>query len=106
MISQGMIAASPLQVWKPTGVVGTASDAQAPFQLGMTLTCTPASLSNRDLARFCRVGAAGVASNGSAGITSGVTVATAGGNNWTNETGVALVEGDYVFLTAAGVTTP
>lgn len=106
VIATPTIGATVTKVFKPTTTVGTASDATAPFALGMTLNCTPADLSNRASARFCRVGSAGVASNGSAGITSGVTVATASGNNWTNEAGVALVEGDYVFLTAAGVTTP
>jgi hypothetical protein len=105
MISQGSIGATPTKVWKPTTTVGTASDATAPFALGMTLTATPAA-GGRNLAQFCRVGSAGVTSAGTIGITSGVTVATASGNTWTNETGVALVEGDYVFLTAAAVTTP
>ena len=106
VIADGTIGAGVTKVWKPTTTVGTASDATAPFALGMTLTATGADLSGRNLAKFCRVGTAGVTSAGSAGITSGVTVATASGNNWTNETGVALVEGDYVFLTSAAVTTP
>jgi hypothetical protein len=105
-IASPIIGASNLQVWKPTGTVGSASDATAPFHLGMTLTCTPLA-GSRNLAQFCRVGTAGVTSSGTAGIgTDGVTIAATTNNTWTNETGVALVAGDYVFLTAEAVTTP
>ena len=105
MIDTPTIGASNLQVWKPTTTVGTASDATAPFGLGMTLTCTPLA-GGRDLAQFCRVSSAGVTSAGTVGITAGVTVASGSGNGWTNVTGVALVEGDYAFLTTKSVTTP
>ena len=104
-IASPIIGAAVNKAWKPTGTVGSASDPTAPFGLGMTLTCTP--VAGRNLAKFARVGSAGVTSAGAAGIgTDGVTVATASGNSWTNETGVALVEGDYAFLTSAAVTTP
>lgn len=104
-IATPTIGAAVNQVWKPTSTVGSASDATAPFGLGMTLTCTP--VAGRNLAKFCRVAAAGVTSAGTIGIgTDGVTTTATTNNTWTNETGVALVEGDYVFLTAAAVTTP
>lgn len=91
------------QVWKPVNAVGAASDAYAPFALGQT---NKAVVNGAPvLAQFCRVsGNIGIA--GTAGITNGVTVASAGGNTWQNNTGVALVAGDYAFLTAATVKTP
>jgi hypothetical protein len=97
-------------VWKPTGTVGSASDKTAPFGLGMTVLCTPLTsvgTGARNMAKFCRVGTAGVTSAGTAGIgTDGVTIAATTNNTWQNETGVALVEGDYAFLTTIAVTTP
>jgi hypothetical protein len=105
-IDVGVIGATPAKVYKPKGTVGSASDSTAPFALGMTLTCTPVDAPKlRTLAKFCRVGSTSISSTGSAGITSGVTVATASGNTWVNETGVDLVEGDYVFLTTAPIVT-
>jgi hypothetical protein len=89
------------QIWKPTSTVGVLSDPQAPFALGTTVQCT-----NAKVAEFCRVAAAGIAIGGTAGITAGVTVAAAAGNTWLNETGVALIVGDYVFLTSTPVLTP
>jgi hypothetical protein len=104
-IDSPIIGATPNHVWKPTTTVGTASDATAPFALGMTLTCTP--VAGRNLAKFARVASAGVTSSGTIGIgTDGVTTSSGSGNSWTNETGVALVEGDYAFLTSTAVTTP
>jgi len=104
-IASPIIGAAVNKAWKPVNAVGTASDCCAPFGLGMTLTCTP--VAGRNLAKFARVGSAGVTSAGAIGIgTDGVTIATASGNSWTNETGVALVEGDYAFLTAIAVTSP
>ena len=104
-IASPIIGAAVNKAWKPEGTVGSASDATAPFGLGMTLTCTP--VAGRNLAKFARVGSAGVTSAGTAGIgTDGVTIAATTNNTWTNETGVALVEGDYAFLTAAAVVTP
>ena len=97
-----LIGAISSQVWKPLGTPGVASDPTAPFQLGTIVN----AVAPRDIAQFCRVGAAGVASGATAGITNGVTVAAGAGNTWTNDTGVALVAGDYVFLSAALVTTP
>lgn len=95
-------------VWKPpVGVTpGSAGDATAPFALGSLADITPPGTSQRSLAQFCRVGATGIASGATAGITAGVTVAAASGNTWTNDTGVALVTGDYAWLTTAPVTTP
>jgi hypothetical protein len=55
---------------------------------------------------FCKVGATGIAAGGTAGITNGSTVAAAAGNTWTNDTPVALVTGDYVWLTSADAVTP
>ena len=95
---------SSVQVWKPTNGIGAASDPTAPFALGTTVV-QAASANARDTARFCRV-TANIAIGATAGITNGVTVAAATGNTWTNDTGVALVIGDYVFLTAASVYTP
>jgi hypothetical protein len=104
-IASPIIGASNLQVWKPTTTVGTASDATAPFALGTTLTCV--AVAGRDLAKFARISSAGVTSAGSVAIgTDGVTVASSSGNSWKNETGQALVEGDYAFLTTTSVTTP
>jgi hypothetical protein len=92
-------------VWKPVAAIGAASDPMAPFALGTTVV-QAATANARDIARFCRVGAANIAIGATAGITNGVTVTAATGNTWTNDTGVALVIGDYVFLTAAQVLTP
>lgn len=96
VITTPVIGASLTQVWKPTGTVGSTSDPQAPFALGHTVQA-----SANKLAQFCRVAAAGIAIGATAGITAGVTVAAAAQNTWTNETGVALIVGDYVFLTAS-----
>jgi hypothetical protein len=95
---------SSLMIWKPTNGIGSASDPMAPFALGTTVV-QAATANGRDLARFCRV-TANIAIGGTAGITNGLTVTAATGNTWTNDTGVALVIGDYVFLTTAGVTAP
>lgn len=104
-IASPIIGAKTTSAWKPTAAVGTASDAQAPFALGTTLTTV--AIAARDLAQFARVGSAGVGSSSAIGIgTDGVTIASTSGNAWTNETGVALVEGDYAFLTTKSVTTP
>jgi hypothetical protein len=97
-----LIGASSTQVWKPLAAIGAASDATAPFQLGSVVT----GVAPRDLGQFCRVANANIAIGATAGITNGVTVAAATGNTWTNDTGVALVVGDYCFLNAAIVTTP
>ena len=101
--------ATILNVWKPApGVVaGSAqADGQAPFALGTPSLITPPAGTSRTVAKFCRVGATGIAAAGTAGIgTDGVTAAAAGGNTWTNDTGVALVTGDYVWLTTGQVVT-
>jgi hypothetical protein len=97
-----LIGASAKQVWKPLGAVGAASDATAPFELG---TCV-GGVAPGSVAQFCRVGATGIGIGATAGITAGVTVAAAAGNTWTNNTGQALVTGDYVFLQSAIGTTP
>jgi len=99
-----LIGAVSTQVWKPpVGVTpGVAGDATAPFQLGTLVT----GIAPRDAGQFCRVGATTIGIGATAGITNGVTVAAATGNTWTNDSGVALVTGDYVFLNAAIVTTP
>jgi hypothetical protein len=98
--------ASITTVWKPApGVVpgSVQADGQAPFALGTTGMITPktaAPANNRTLAKFCRIGTA-VAIGGTAGVgTDGV---SAGAGVFTNDTGVALAVGDYVWLTA-GVT--
>lgn len=100
-INTPTIGASLTQVWKPVSTAGSTSDPFAPFALGTMVQATGGKI-----AQFCRVAAAGIAIAGTAGITAGVTVAAASGNTWTNETGVALVVGDYVFLTTTEVTTP
>jgi hypothetical protein len=107
-VSSPLIGASLVQVWKPpTGVTpGVAGDATAPFALGTKVDVVPAATGGRNVAIFCRVGATGIAAAATAGITNGVTVAAAAGNTFTNDTGVALVTGDYAFLTTAGVSTP
>lgn len=103
-----MAGGSIAQVWKPpVGVTpGAAGDATAPFGLGTRALITSGTANQRSMAQFCRVGATGIAIGATAGITNGVTVAAAAGNTWTNDTGVALVTGDYVFLTTAEVFTP
>ena len=103
--STPLAGGSSLQVWKPTNGIGAASDPMAPFALGTTVL-QAANANARDIARFCRVANANIAIGATAGITNGLTVAAAAGNTWTNDTGVALVIGDYVFLTAASVFTP
>jgi hypothetical protein len=103
-----LIGASLTQVWKPVNgvtVPPAAADAQAPFALGTTVWSDgwlgqPAVSTGRTAAVFCRVGATGIAAGATAGITAGVTVAAAAGNTFTNNTGQALVTGDYAFLTA------
>ena len=99
-----LIGASTVQVWKPLGAVGSASDATAPFALG-TMVQSVAIGTNMRLSQFCRL-VATVANGATSGITNGVGVAAAAGNTWTNNTGVQLVAGDYAFLQAAEVMTP
>lgn len=98
------IGATTLQAWKPPyGVTpGVAGDPTAPFAIGTTYT----GIAPKGIVVFCRVGATGIAIGATAGITNGVTVAAAAGNTYTNDTGVALVTGDYAFLTAAAALTP
>jgi len=96
-----LIGATVQNVWKPPldGVnpVGAFYDKYAPFALGTGGFITPAANNARVLAQFVRcAGAIGIA--GTATIALGV--ATAGAGTWNNDTGVALVAGDYVFLTA------
>jgi hypothetical protein len=81
-------------------------DRQAPFALGTTVHAVPGATGGRNIAMFCKVGATGIAAGGTAGITNGSTVAAAAGNTWTNDTPVALVTGDYVWLTSADAVTP
>jgi hypothetical protein len=58
------------------------------------------------VAKFCRVGATGIAAAATAGIgTDGVTTTAGAGNTFTNDTGVALVTGDYAWLTTGQTTT-
>jgi len=98
-----MAGASVLQVWKPpVGVTpGVAGDATAPFALGTVSWISPALTNARVIAKFCRcAGAIGIA--GTATIAADGT-ATAGAGAFNNETGVALVLGDYVWLTG-GIT--
>jgi len=104
-ISQNLIGATPKQAFKPLGTIGAASDATAPFALGTTATASDEGANPRDIAQFCRVGAATIAANATAGITNGVTVTAGAGNTWTNETGVTLAVGDYAWLTATLPTT-
>jgi hypothetical protein len=94
-----LAGATVQQVWKPpVGVTpGAAGDATAPFALGTGGFITPAATNARVLAQFVRC-AGNIAIGGTATIANGV--ATAGAGTWTNDTGVALVAGDYVFLTA------
>jgi hypothetical protein len=102
-----MAGATIYNVWKPpVGVTpGAAGDATAPFALGTVSLITPPAGTSRTVAKFCRVGAAGIAAAATAGIgTDGVTTTAAGGNTWTNDTGVALVTGDYAWLTTGQVT--
>lgn len=108
-----LIGASLTQVWKPpVGVTpGAAGDPYAPFALGTTIWTdgwlgSPAVATGRTVAVFCRVGATGIAAAATAGITNGVTVAAAAGNTYTNNTGQALVTGDYAFLTSAPAILP
>jgi hypothetical protein len=105
-INTPTIGASLTQVWKPpVGVTpGAAGDATAPFALGHAVDAMVANVPKT--AVFCRVGAAGIANGATAGITNGVTVAAAAGNTYVNQTGVALVTGDYAFLTASELLTP
>jgi hypothetical protein len=105
-IDSGLIGASLTNVWKPpVGVTpGAAGDATAPFALGTQAQGTVANV--QKLFTFCRVGATGIAAGATAGITNGVTVAAAGGNTYKNETGVALVTGDYVFLSVSPTLSP
>jgi len=113
-VVSGLIGSSLTQVWKPVNgvtVPPAAADAQAPFALGTTVTTdgwlgSPAVSTGRTLAVFCRVGATGIAAGATAGITAGVTVAAAAGNTFTNNTGQALVTGDYAFLTIQPATLP
>jgi hypothetical protein len=102
-----MAGATIANVWKQRLNVssGLPDDAQAPFALGTVSLITPPAGTNRTVAKFCRVGATGIAPGATAGIgTDGVTAAAAGGNTWTNDTGVALVTGDYAWLTTGQVT--
>jgi hypothetical protein len=103
-IDTPLIGASLLQVWKPVNGVTVppqAADAMAPFALGTIVWAEPGKV-----AVFCRVGATGIAIGATAGITNGVTVAAAAGNTFTNNTGQALVTGDYAFLTSTPALTP
>jgi hypothetical protein len=82
-------------------------DKQAPFPIGTTAlgVVLPPGTIGKNVAQYVRVGAS-IAAAATAGITAGVSVAAASGNTWTNETGVALVVGDYAWLTSTLVTTP
>lgn len=101
-----LIGASTVQVWKPpVGVTpGAAGDPTAPFALG-TMAQSVGTGTNMRLAQFARVTAT-IAIGATMGITNGVGVAAAGGNTWTNQTGVQLIAGDYAFLQVAEVLTP
>jgi hypothetical protein len=109
-VSSPLIGASLVQVWKPAldGVnpAGAFYDKFAPFVLGTTVHAVPSAAGGRNAAVFCRVGATGIAAGATAGITNGATVAAAAGNTYTNDTGQALVTGDYAFLTAADASAP
>jgi hypothetical protein len=110
-ISTGLIGASLTNVFKPVldgvNAAGNAIyDRQAPFALGTTVHTVPGATGGRNTAVYCKVGATGIAAGATAGITNGSTVAAAAGNTYTNDTGQALVTGDYCFLTAADATTP
>jgi hypothetical protein len=108
VISQGLIGATSKTVFKPAldgvNAAGSFYDKFAPFGLGTVATAANGSVDDRDLAQFCRVAAGTIASGVAAGITNGVTVAAAAGNNWTNDTGVTLAVGDYVWLVGAAAT--
>jgi hypothetical protein len=106
MITQGYIGATPKQAFRATndGVNAFPNviyDKQAPFLIGTVGWAVSETAANaRVIAQFCRVaGAIGI--GGTATVANGV--ATAGAGTWTNETGVALAAGDYVWLTS-GVT--
>ena len=92
-ISTPLIGASLTQVWSPLPGVepGEDGDATAPFALGTTVLAAAGTI-----AQFARVGA-DVAIDGTVAITDGV---TGTGTDYTNDTGVALLEGDYAFFTA------
>lgn len=100
-VTTPLIGASLTQVWKPLLAAGAASDPTAPFALGTTVQ----SLAPKNLAQFARC-AGNIAIGATTGITNGVTATAGAGNTWTNETGVALVTGDYAFFTAVDVTSP
>ena len=100
-ITTPVIGALLTQVWKPVNAIGAASDPMAPFALGTILTAT----APKDLAQFARC-AGNISAGATTGITNGVTTTAGAGNTWTNETGVALVTGDYAFFTAAITTNP
>jgi hypothetical protein len=102
-IDTPLIGASLLQVWKPVNGVTVppqAADALAPFALGTIVWAEPGKV-----AQFCRVGI-NIAIAATAGITNGVSVAAATGNTWTNNTGQALVVGDYAFLVSTPTFSP
>jgi hypothetical protein len=106
-----LIGASLTNVFKPVldGVNPAGNviyDRQAPFALGSTVTAAGSATGGRDMAQFCKVGATGIAAGATAGITNGSTVAAAAGNTYTNDTGVALVTGDYCWLTAPIASSP
>lgn len=92
-ITTPLIGASLTQVWSPPQGVepGEDGDATAPFALGTMVLAAPGMI-----AQFARCGA-DVAVDGTVAITDGVTGA---GSDYTNETGQALLEGDYAFFTA------
>ncbi len=97
----GLIGVSDTQVWKaPSGVTpGSDGDATAPFALGATVT----GVAPQNAMQFCRIDGYGLTVGGNAAITNGVAneAGATTGNTWTNETGVELVEGDYVWLTGS-----
>jgi hypothetical protein len=75
-------------------------DRQAPFALGTVADAVPGATGGRNKAVFCRIGA-NIAIGGAAGIANGVSGSVGTGNNYVNDSGVALVIGDYAWLTAA-----
>jgi len=102
-----MAGATIANVWKsqPDVSSGVINDAKAPFALGTVSLITPPAGTTRTVAKFCRVGATGIAAGATAGIgTGGVTTTAGAGNTFTNDTGVALVTGDYAWLTTGQVT--
>ena len=104
-ITTPLIGPSLTKVWKPPiGVTpGAAGDATAPFALNTRVVTTDLT---QDVARFARAGGS-VADGATVGITTGGVTTTAGsGNTYTNNTGVALVLGDYAFFMSQTVTTP